>query len=151
MATVAEPTLYLFDGYNIVHSGWEGSREELVDRLAGYVALRGARGVVVFDGGGEERRVGLLEVRFATHADELIERLAAERRLNERVAVVSSDVAIRETAGPIVERITSRRFLLELAASRPRHEHGSRRGGKVEDALDPETREKLERWRRERS
>jgi predicted RNA-binding protein with PIN domain len=149
---VPDATLYLFDGYNLVHSGWEGSREELVDRLAGYVALRGARGVVVFDGGGDDRRVGPVEVRFASHADELIERLAADRRLDERVAVVSSDTAIRETAGPIVERITSRRFLRELATERPRQEHGPPGGGgKVEDALDPETREKLERWRRERS
>jgi predicted RNA-binding protein with PIN domain len=108
--------------------------------------------VVVFDGGGEDRRVGPVEVRFASHADELIERLAADRRLDERVAVVSSDTAIRETAGPIVERITSRRFLRELAAERPRQEHGPPGGGgRVEDALDPETRAKLERWRRERS
>jgi predicted RNA-binding protein with PIN domain len=144
--------LYLFDGYNLVHSGWSGTREELVDRLAGFVALRGARGVVVFDGGGEERRIGSLEVRFAPHADELIERLAAGRRLDERVAVVSSDAAIRETAGPIVARIASSRFLSDLAGERPARTHGpAGGGGKVEDALDAETRAKLERWRRQRS
>ena len=32
-----------------------GDRDELVDLLAGFVAVRGARGVVVFDGEGEER------------------------------------------------------------------------------------------------
>lgn len=144
-----EPTLYVFDGYNLLHAGSVSSREELVDRLAGFVALRGARGVVVFDGVGEERRVGSLEVRFAEHADELIERTAAERRGAERVAVVSSDAAIRQTAGPWVERISSRHFMRELAAERP-PVPGPAGRSKVEDALDPETRAKLERWRRRR-
>ncbi|MCC6222943.1 MAG: NYN domain-containing protein [Thermoleophilia bacterium] len=144
-----EPTLFVFDGYNLLHAGSVGSREELVDRLAGFVALRGARGVVVFDGTGEERTVGSLEVRFVRHADELIERIAAERRGAERVAVVSSDAAIRQTAGPWVERVSSRHFLRELAAERlPRPDPAGR--SKLEDQLDPETRAKLERWRRGR-
>ena len=108
---VAEPSYFVFDGYNLMHAAGSSSRDDLVDRLAGYVALRGARGVVVFDGVGEERTVGPLEVRFAVHADELIERLVAEHRVSERVAVVSSDAAIRETAGPMVERLPSRSFL----------------------------------------
>ncbi len=142
--------LYLFDGYNLLHAGVAPSRDELVDRLAGFVALRGARGVVVFDGAGEERRVGPLEVRFAAHADELIERLAAERRLEERVAVVSSDTAVRETAGVAVRRISARNFLRELAAEESPRRPSQAGGFKVEDALDAETRERLERWRRER-
>jgi predicted RNA-binding protein with PIN domain len=146
---VPEPTLYLFDGYNLLHAGGVGSRDELVDRLAGFVALKGARGVIVFDGVGEERGVGSLEVRFAAHADELIERLAAERRGAERVAVVSSDAAIRQTAGPWVERVSSRHFLRELTAERPPPPSPAGRS-KVEDALDPKTREKLDRWRRQR-
>jgi predicted RNA-binding protein with PIN domain len=143
-----EPTLYVFDGYNLLHAGTM-SRDELVDRLAGFVALRGARGVVVFDGVGEERRVGPLEVRFAKHADQLIERLAAERRGDERVAVVSSDAAIRETAGPWVERRLSRSFMRELEGERPPPPSPAGRF-QLEGALDPETREKLERMRRER-
>jgi predicted RNA-binding protein with PIN domain len=145
---VPDPTLYLFDGYNLMHVGGLASREELVDRLASFVALRGARGVVVFDGAGEERTVGPLEVRFAEHADELIERVAVERRSAERVAVVSSDWAIRETAGPTVQRISSRSFLRELRGE-PISGQTSL-SFKVEDALDPETRAKLERWRRGR-
>jgi predicted RNA-binding protein with PIN domain len=105
--------------------------------------------VLVFDGAGDEQRVGRLEVRYAADADELIERLAAERRLEESVAVVSSDTAVRETAGVAVRRISARNFLQELGEERPRAE--PRPGGfKVEDALDPETRARLERWRRER-
>jgi predicted RNA-binding protein with PIN domain len=146
---VPEPTLFVFDGYNLLHAGTFASREELADRLAGYVAVRGARGVVVFDGVGEDRSLGPLEVRFAEHADELIERLAAERRGAERVAVVSSDAAIRQTAGPWVERVSSARFVRELVAERPPAASPAGRS-RVEDALDPETRAKLERWRRER-
>ncbi len=144
-----DPTLYLFDGYNLLHASPIVSRGELVDRLASFVGARGARGVIVFDGVGEEQRVGPLEVRFAAHADELIERLAAERRLEERVAVVSSDAAIRETAGPIVERIPSARFARELGAERPPPPSPEGRF-RVEDSLDDETRAKLEEWRRKR-
>jgi predicted RNA-binding protein with PIN domain len=146
---MAEPSFYVFDGYNLMHAAGAKSRDDLVDGLAGYVALRGARGVVVFDGVGEERIVGPLEVRFADHADELIERLVAERRTSERVAVVSSDTAIRETAGPMVERIPSRSFLRELAGDRPPPPSPASRS-KVEDRLDPAVREQLERWRRGR-
>ena len=41
---MAEPTLYLFDGFNLLHAGGFGSPEELRDLLASWVAVRGARG-----------------------------------------------------------------------------------------------------------
>ena len=91
----------------------------------------------------------MLEVRFAEHADDVIERLAAERRLHERVAVVSSDAQIRETAGPIVERISSREFALRLASAGPPPASPAARF-QLEDKLDAETRAKLEEWRRRR-
>ena len=69
---MAEPTLYLFDGYNLLHAGAYDDPRTLVDHLASFVAARGARGVVVFDGGGEERDVGPLTVRYAEHADTLL-------------------------------------------------------------------------------
>jgi len=86
---VAEPTLYLFDGYNLLHAGPFEDPRELVDALASFVAVRGARGVVVFDGRGEEKTYGPLEVRYAEHADALLERLAAEHRAVETVCLVS--------------------------------------------------------------
>ena len=73
----AEPTLYLFDGYNLLHAGEFEDPRELVDALASFVAVQGARGVIVFDGVGEDRAHGPLEVRYADHADALLERLAA--------------------------------------------------------------------------
>ena len=81
---MAEPTLYLFDGFNLLHAGGFESTNELRDLLAGWVATKGARGVLVFDGHGDDERHGPLEVRFAPDADALIERLAAEHRQGEQ-------------------------------------------------------------------
>jgi predicted RNA-binding protein with PIN domain len=141
---VAEPTLYLFDGFNLLHAGGFGSPAELRDRLAGWVATKGARGVLVFDGHGEDERHGPLEVRWAAHADKLIERLAAEHRRTEQVAVVSSDEAVRGTAGAEVRKLSSRTFLAELTAPA----HVDRTRGDLRDKLDPETLARLERLRR---
>jgi predicted RNA-binding protein with PIN domain len=141
---VAEPTLYLFDGSNLFHAGEFSDRDELVDRLASFVALKGARGVVVFDGHGAERRLGALSVQFAPHADDVLERLAAEYRGRESVLVVTSDAAVRGTAGHEVGKRGSRAFLSELEVTDHREDSASR----VRDRLDPETRERLERLRR---
>jgi predicted RNA-binding protein with PIN domain len=145
---MAEPTLYLFDGYNLLHAGSFGDRNELVDTLASFVAGRGVRGVVVFDGVGEERAIGPLQIRYTAHADDLLERLAAENRKSERVCVVSSDHAIRVTSGQEVRKLGSRDFLAELTpiAHVEREQTGA--GGRVGDRLDAETRERLERLRR---
>ena len=91
-------------------------RDELVDDLASFVAVRGARGVVVFDGVGEDREIGALGVRFAPHADSVLERLAAEARARETVLLVTSDAAVRGTSGQEVRKRGSAAFLSELAA-----------------------------------
>jgi predicted RNA-binding protein with PIN domain len=141
---MAEPTLYLFDGWNLLHAGDWRRPEELIDALASFVALRGARGVLVFDGVGRDETIGPLRVRFAADADAVLERLAAEHRDRETVAVVSSDFAIRGTTGQAVRSTSSRIFLAELEQvtrpSEPRPE--------LADRLDPAVRERLERLRR---
>jgi predicted RNA-binding protein with PIN domain len=141
---VAEPTLYLFDGYNLLHAGAFESADALRDLLAGWVAMKGARGVLVFDGHGADEQHGPLAVRFAADADALIERLAAEHRRSEQVAVVSSDEAVRGTSGAEVRKLSSRVFLAELA--KPEYEDRSR--GDLRDRLDDETLARLERLRR---
>jgi predicted RNA-binding protein with PIN domain len=141
---VPEPTLYLFDGYNVLHAAGIEDRRELTDLLASFVALRGARGVVVFDGVGADERRGALEVRFAAHADALLERLAAEYRSRERVCLVSSDEAVRGTSGQEVAKISSREFVSTLAAVEHREDQPSRVG----DQVDEETRARLEKMRR---
>jgi predicted RNA-binding protein with PIN domain len=117
---------------------------ELVDRLASFVAMQGARGVVVFDGVGQDAERGPLQVRYAPHADTLLERLAAEYRDRESVCLVSSDVAIRGTSGQEVRKLSSRTFLRDLSDTA----HQERAPLPLADRLDEETRARLERLRR---
>ena len=143
---MAEPTLYLFDGHNLFHAGGFADLRELRDELASFVALKGARGVLVFDGSGADESYGPLEVQYAEHADTVLERLAAENRDTEVVCLVSSDVAIRGTSGQEVQKRSSATFLGDMETvvhreDRPQH---------LRDRLDPETREALERMRRGR-
>ena len=101
-ASVAEPSLYLFDGYNLLHAGPFADARELVDALASFVAVRGARGVVVFDGVGEDVTRGPLEVRFAAarrHAAR-----AARRRAPRAGTRSSSSRATRRVAAGVGDR-----------------------------------------------
>ncbi len=139
-----EVALYLFDGSNLFHAGRFVHRNDLVDELASFVAVRGARGVVVFDGVGDDRQVGGLAVRFAPHADSVLERLAAERRELETVLLVTSDTAVQGTSGQEVRKRSSAGFLADLAAMSHREETPSRIGDRVDD----DTRARLERLRR---
>jgi predicted RNA-binding protein with PIN domain len=141
---VAEPTLYLFDGYNLLHAGPFEDPRELVDRLASFVALHGARGVIVFDGVGEDTAFGPLEVRYAEHADALLERLAAEHRGSESVCLVSSDSAVRGTSGQEVQKRSSKAFLGDLDEAG----HVESRPSQLRDRVDEETRKRLEKLRR---
>jgi predicted RNA-binding protein with PIN domain len=141
---VAEPTLYLFDGHNLFHAGDYKDLSQLRDELASFVALKGARGVLVFDGSGADESYGPLEVRYAKDADSVLERLAAEHRATEVVCLVSSDVAVRGTSGQEVQKRSSATFLGDLEATTHREE----RPGHLSDLLDPETRAALERMRR---
>ncbi|HWX08654.1 MAG TPA: hypothetical protein VNY33_01645, partial [Gaiellaceae bacterium] len=107
---------------------------------------KGARGVLVFDGHGADESPGPLEVRWAPDADTLLERLAADHRGGEQVAIVSSDLAVRGTSGAEVRKLSSRAFLEELLPP----SHSDRGRGDLRDKLDPETLARLERLRRGR-
>jgi predicted RNA-binding protein with PIN domain len=100
--------------------------------------------VVVFDGVGEPRLLGSLEVRFAPHADSVLERLAAERRNREPVLLVTSDAAVQGTSGQEVMKRGSMEFLAELSSVSHREDTASR----VDQRVDAETRARLERLRR---
>jgi len=141
---VAEPTLYLFDGFNLLHAGGFESTDALRDLLAGWVATKGARGVLVFDGHGADEQHGPLAVRWAPDADALIERLVPENRRGEQVAVVSSEEAVRGTSGAEVRKLSSRVFLAELSPP----EHSDRSRSDLRDRLDADTLARLERLRR---
>ena len=141
---MAEPTLYLFDGHNLFHAANYRNLRQLRDELASFVALKGARGFLVFDGSGADESLGPLEVRYSKNADAVLERLAAEHRDTEVVCLVSSDLAVRGTSGQEVQKRSSATFLSDLEAV----SHSEERPHHLRDTLDPETREKLERMRR---
>jgi len=141
---MAEASLYLFDGYNLLRASEYEDARELVDVLASFVALQGARGVVVFDGVGADTRYGPLEVRYATDADTLLERLAAEFRSAEPVLLVTSDVTLAAASGAEVTKRTSASFLRELRAAKRTLFPGPGIAGRLDEA----TRARLERLRR---
>lgn len=141
---MADATLYLFDGFNLLHAAAFDDVRELTDSLASFVALKGARGIVVFDGVGRDESHGQLEIRYAANADTLIERLAAEHRDTERVCLVSSDVAVRGTSGQQVAKLDSSTFLRDLEPAR----HSEERPQGLAGRLDDETRARMERLRR---
>ena len=147
LLNIADPTLYLFDGHNLLHAGGFANLFELRDTLASWVAARGARGVLVFDGAGGDETRGPLEVRFAEHADSVIERLARENRDRERVCVVSTDATVRATAGRMVKTLTSQTFLADFEPAT----HVEEKRAELADRLDDETRARLERLRRGQS
>jgi predicted RNA-binding protein with PIN domain len=136
--------LYLFDGYNLLHAGGFADARELSDALASYVAVRGARGIVVFDGVGEAVTRGGLEVRYAPHADTMLERLAAEHRRSDRVVLVTSDATLKAAAGLEVAKVASAAFAAELE----RAPHVEERPAGLAGKLDEATRARLERLRR---
>jgi predicted RNA-binding protein with PIN domain len=144
---MAEPTFYLFDGFNLLHAGSFADVRELRDMLASFVALRGARGIVVFDGEGKDEVLGPLEVRYAKNADALLERLASELRNREHICLVSSDVLVRNTSGQEVAKLSSRTFLGEL---KPMPQQQEVRRMQLGDRLDEATRARLEELRRGR-
>jgi predicted RNA-binding protein with PIN domain len=136
--------LYLFDGFNLLHASSFEDARELVDALAGFVAMKGARGVVVFDGVGDDVERGPLAVRFAAHADTLLERLAAEHRDRRRVILVTSDSTVGSTAGMNVVKLSSQTFFRDFEPARHRDSTPQGLSGK----LDEETKARLERLRR---
>ena len=117
---------------------------ELVDRLASFVALHGARGVVVFDGVGEER-----DARPAR---------GALRRARRRAARAAGGRAPRERDG--LPRLVGLRCARHLGSGgaeaqlanlprdleEPRHEEPER--SQLRDRVDEETRKRLEKLRR---
>lgn len=139
-----DPAVYLFDGYNLLHAGEFADVRQLVDTLASFVAMRGARGIVVFDGVAEDYDRGPLQVRHAAHADTLLESLAIDRRPGDRVTLVTSDSTVAAAAGAGVAKLSSQTFIRDLETPSLPAETPRGLAGK----LDEETRRRLERLRR---
>jgi predicted RNA-binding protein with PIN domain len=161
-------TLFIVDGYNVLHALFRGAAKEeifarsdwLADKLAGFVALRGAQAVLVFDGHGTQSSSSTpikgapVEVCFAGGpytADTLIARRIAQRSADVMVVVVSADQEVQRAASRAgVSRMTP----LELGAqlhesdeSLDSSHEASRMPSRLEDKVDPETLRRLKEMR----
>ena len=163
----------IVDGYNLLHADpafsrladddLDGARARVVERVADYCA-GGARGTIVFDGGGNPESDGRphhvagVSVIFSPagqDADSIIETLAARgRERGEAVTVVTSDAQLQwAVVGGSVVRMSSAEFLRDVEAEhleRGAHRSTTSHRSKLADRVDPAVRETLARWARQR-
>jgi predicted RNA-binding protein with PIN domain len=161
----------LVDGYNVIRctppyrelaeDDLAAAREALVADVAAY-AQGEWDATVVFDGGGNLHSDGVphrllgITVAFSRHgqsADTVVEGLArAARTRGDHVDVVTSDAQTQWTVmGERVARRSAAEFSAELrlgeAEWREENPVGSATS-RLEDRIDPDVREVLERWAR---
>ncbi len=162
-------TLYIIDGYNLLHVLFPGEttealfarRDWLADRLASLTALEGANAVLVFDGHGPQStscqpvKGAAVEVCFAGGrftADTLIARRISEQPADVHVTVVSGDQEVQHTASRAgVRRMSSREFSQVLGTIDKALDSStevSRIPSRLEDKVDLETLRKLEAMRK---
>ena len=164
------PTLYIVDGYNVLHVLFPGAdrdeifarRDWLSEQLASFAATRDAQVLLVFDAHGKRRsecsrlKGTNVEVCYAGgrfSADTLIARRIAEQAADVAVVVVSADQEVQRTAARAgVRRMTPRELGLDLRTGAEGVDYSSqasRMPSTLEDKVDPETLRKLEELRTE--
>ena len=165
----------IVDGYNMIFA-WpelaalkdaklEDARDLLVAILADYAAMTRQKVTVVFDSHrrpsaeGTEQQVSGIQVVYSgrgASADHVIERLVYEARSSDEVTVATSDALQRDIAlGKGVKTVSALVLKAQVEAAlagrdvqindRKARSDLSRR---LEDRLDPKTRERLDRFRR---
>lgn len=163
---------YLIDGYNalntidslraIMRKDLAGARDNLINSIIELTAYEGSEAIVVFDGRAEglpDRSFynrGSVEVVFTRKdetADELIERIAFSMEKEVVISLVTSDYLQQKTAfSKNVLRIPPRELWEvigktgEEIAEASLERKGRRR--KIEDELDDDVKEILEKMRR---
>lgn len=161
----------LVDGYNVIRctppyrdlaeDDLASAREALVSDIAAY-AQGEWEATVVFDGGGNPHSDGLahhllgITVVFSRHgtsADTVVEGLARAARVRgDHVDVVTSDAQTQWTVmGAKVARRSAAEFSAELRMGEAEWREQNPSGtatSRLEDRIDPQVREVLERWAR---
>jgi predicted RNA-binding protein with PIN domain len=165
----------IVDGYNIIHA-WpelapvkdvslEDARQALISLLADYAALTRTRVTVVFDshrrgtGPPTSEEISGVEVIFSggkVSADHVIERLVYGVGPGDELTVATSDAVQRDLAlGKRVKTISALLFRGQVEAALARRDARindararSDLARRLEDRLDPGTRERLDRIRR---
>jgi uncharacterized protein len=165
----------IVDGYNMIFA-WpdlaalkdvklEDARDLLVSMLADYGAMTRQQVTVVFDSHrradaeASEQRIAGVQVVYSgrkTSADHVIERLVFGARSTDEVTVATSDGLQRDYAlGRGVKTVSAIVFRGQIDAALQQRDRqiGDTRARsdisrRLEDRLDPETRERLDRIRR---
>jgi predicted RNA-binding protein with PIN domain len=165
----------IVDGYNIIFA-WpelaalkdvklEDARDMLIAILADYAAMTRQNITVVFDSHrradaqASEQLVNGVRVLYSgrkTSADHVIERLLFEARATDEVTVATSDGLQRDLAlgrqVKTVSALTLKAQVDGVLAGRNQQMNDSRARSdiarRLEDRLDPETRDRLDRLRR---
>ena len=163
---------YLFiDGYNVINQ-WqyyrevsgniENSRNKLIELLVEYQAYKGLKVVLVFDAhlvkGSLEKKefISGVEVVYTKEnetADSYIEKQLDRIGRYERVRVATSDGAIQQIVlSRGGTRLTARELILELEGTkndiRTKTEKPRQRGSNINQILDTETLNKLDKFRK---
>ncbi len=162
--------MLLIDGNNLLHAAklikgratradFDRARDELLRRLAGYVAAKGGLKIlVVFDGGDpafpgppfQRATVHGLPVLYAARGSdadaEILERIDREKD-PKGVRVVTDDRALRDAAATRGARpATAREFLAELTAYAADREPPTPDGSRKEQGI---SKEEAEEWMKE--
>ena len=165
----------IVDGYNIIFA-WpdlaalkdvslQDAREMLIATLADYAAMTRQQVTVVFDSHrrpdaeASEQTISGVEVVYSgrkTSADHVIERLLFEARTSDEVTVATSDALQRDLAlGRKIKTVSALTLKTQVDAvlAQRNQQMGDTRARsdiarRLEDRLDPKTRERLERLRR---
>ena len=165
----------IVDGYNIIFA-WpdlaavkdvnlQDAREMLIATLADYAAMTRQQVTVVFDSHrrpdaeASEQTISGVEVVYSgrkTSADHVIERLLFEARASDEVTVATSDALQRDLAlGRKIKTVSALTLKGQVDAvlAQRNQQIGDTRARsdiarRLEDRLDPKTRERLDRLRR---
>ena len=165
----------IVDGYNIIFA-WpdlaavkdvnlQDAREMLIATLADYAAMTRQQVTVVFDSHrrpdaeASEQTISGVEVVYSgrkTSADHVIERLLFEARAGDEVTVATSDALQRDLAlGRKIKTVSALTLKAQVDAvlAQRNQQIGDTRARsdiarRLEDRLDPKTRERLDRLRR---
>ena len=165
----------IVDGYNIIFA-WpelaavkdvklEDARDLLVSILADYAAMTHQKVIVVFDSHrrpdaeASQQTVSGVQVVYSgrkTSADHVIEKLLFEARPSDEVTVATSDALQRDLAlGRQIKTVSALTLKSQVDAVLARRDQQmgdsqarSDLARRLEDRLDPKTRERLDRMRR---
>lgn len=165
----------IVDGYNIIFA-WpelaalkdvklEDARDLLIGILSDYAAMTRQNVTVVFDSHkradaiASEQQIGGVTVVYSgrkVSADHVIERLLFEARTSDEVTIATSDALQRDLAlGREVKTVSALTLKAQVDAvlSQRNRQMGDRKAQsdisrRLEDRLDPKTRDRLDRMRR---